>query len=96
MDILSLFTTLSIELNTLYIDPASTSVLLSSLTAIGVALGATLMISYRKFKKKCANVIDLDEEEKTVSEEELKIYSEDDINAEIAVTDEKGVESLRF
>ncbi len=96
MNILALFSTLSIELNTLYIDPASTSVLLSSLTAIGVALGATLMISYRKFKKKCVNVIDLDEEEKTVTEEELVVYNDEDINAEIAVTDAKDVESLRF
>ena len=90
LSILSFF-----NLNTLYIDPASTSVLLSSLTAIGVALGATLMITWRNFKKKCVNVIDLDEEEKTALEEDLIIY-EDDYLTEIAVYDEKGDETLKF
>ena len=85
----------NIGLNSLYIDPASTSVLLSSLTAIGVALGATLMISWRNFKKKCKNVIDLDEEEKAIVEDELVINSEDDLS-EIAVTDETGVNTLKF
>ncbi len=96
MNLLSMLPIMSMNLNMLYIDPASTSVLLSSLTAIGVALGATLMITFRNFKKKCVNVIDLDEDEKMVMEEELVIYSEEDINSEIAITEEKGTETLRF
>ena len=85
----------NIGLNSLYIDPASTSVLLSSLTAIGVALGATLMISWRNFKKKCKNVIDLDEEERAIVEESLVIYEEDALG-EVAVTEETGVKTLKF
>ena len=37
---------------TLYIDPAATSILLSSITAIVVAVGASAIVIWRKLKKK--------------------------------------------
>ncbi len=37
--------------NLMYIDPAATSALISSITVIAAALGATFIIFWRKFKK---------------------------------------------
>ena len=47
--------------NLLYIDPAATTVLLSSITAIVVACGATFIIVWRKIKKSAQKVLHIDD-----------------------------------
>ena len=43
-----------------YIDPAATSILLSSITAIVVAAGATFLVLWRKFKKGVVKTLHID------------------------------------
>ena len=73
--------------NLLYIDPAATTVLLSSITAIAVACGATFIILWRKIKKGAQKVLHLDENANKEVEEELVI------NEEVAVA-EKETENV--
>ena len=73
-------------LNLLYIDPAATTVLLSSITAIAVACGATFIILWRKLKKGAKKVLHLDENANKEVEEELIITDE------VATTEETNVE----
>lgn len=63
--------------NLLYIDPAATTVLLSSITAIAVACGATFIILWRKIKKGAQKVLHLDENANKEVEEELVISDEE-------------------
>ena len=72
--------------NLLYIDPAATTVLLSSITAIVVACGATFIILWRKLKKGVQKTLHLDENAKKDVEEDLVILDE------TAVTEEKKEE----
>ena len=59
-----------------YIDPAATTALISSLTAIGVAIGATFIILWRKFKKGVNKVLHKDENAGKIVEDELVITDE--------------------
>ncbi|MBQ5927409.1 MAG: hypothetical protein IIX01_05755, partial [Clostridia bacterium] len=59
--------------NLLYIDPAATTVLLSSVTAIAVALGATFIILWRKIKKGAQKVLHIDDNANKEVEDELVI-----------------------
>ncbi len=61
-----------------YIDPAATSVLLSSITAIVIAVGASAIIISIKMKKKVSKTLHIDpnsgkevEEDIVVTDEEL-------------------------
>lgn len=60
----------------LYIDPAATSVLLTSLTAIIVAVGASAIVLWRKFKKKADKVLNKDPDAGKEVEEELVLTDE--------------------
>lgn len=60
-----------------YIDPATTTALLSSLTSIGVAVGASFLIYWRKFKKGIVKVLHLDENSGKIVEDELEIYDKE-------------------
>lgn len=62
--------------NLLYIDPAATTVLLSSITAIAVACGATYIILWRKIKKGAQKVLHIDETANKEVEDELVITDE--------------------
>lgn len=62
--------------NLLYIDPAATTVLLSSITAIAVACGATFIILWRKVKKGAQKVLHLDDNANKEVEDELVIKDE--------------------
>ena len=62
--------------NLLYIDPAATSMLLTSITAIVVAAGAGIFIAWRAFKKKVNKVLHIDENAKKEVEDELVINDE--------------------
>ena len=56
-----------------YLDPAATSILLTSISGIVIAVGATAVILWRKAKKKVANVLHIDENANKEVEEELVI-----------------------
>ncbi len=74
-------------LNMLYIDPAATTVLLSSITAIVVALGATFIIVWRKIKKGVQKTFHIDENANKEVEEDLVILSDEQTeNVESAAT----------
>ena len=61
----------------LYIDPAATSVLLTSLTAIVVAVGASAIVIWRKFKKKVDKSLNKDPNANKEVEEDLVINDEE-------------------
>ena len=61
----------------LYIDPAATSVLLYSITAIVVACGATFIILWRKLRKKMKKTFHIDENAGKEVEEDLVILDEE-------------------
>ena len=75
--------------NLLYIDPAATTVLLSSITAIAVACGATFITLWRKVKKGAQKVLHIDDNANKEVEEELVINEEVEVTEEVAVTEEK-------
>ena len=66
----------------LYIDPAATSVLLTSLTAIFVTVGASAIVLWRKFKKKVDKSLNKDPNANKEVEEELVITDEEVVSAE--------------
>lgn len=59
--------------NLLYIDPAATTALLSSITAIAVACGAVFIILWRKMKKGAQKILHIDENANKEVEDELVI-----------------------
>ena len=78
-----------------YIDPAATSVLLSSITAIVIAVGASAIVIWRKLKKKVSKTLHIDpnagkevEEDIVVTDEEIaeepaaEVVEEDDEDEE--------------
>jgi MFS superfamily sulfate permease-like transporter len=69
--------------NLLYIDPAATTVLLSSVTAIVVACGATFIILWRKIKKGAQKVLHFDENANKEVEDEL-VITDDEATEEVA------------
>ena len=78
--------------NLLYIDPAATSVLLSSITAIVLALGASAIIIWRKLKKKVQKTLNIDPNSNKEVEDDLVITDsetplEQEANAEVAVSE---------
>ena len=61
-----------------YIDPSTTTILISSISGIVIAIGAGAVIIWRKAKKKVANVLHIDENSNKEVEEELVIKEEND------------------
>lgn len=59
-----------------YIDPAATSVLITSITIIAVSLGATFIILWRKLKKGAKKALHIDENAGKEVEEDLVINEE--------------------
>lgn len=66
--------------NMLYMDPAAVSVLLSSITAIVLGIGASLIIWWRKFKNKVNKTLNIDPNKGKEVEEDLVIT--EDVQAE--------------
>ena len=62
-----------IPVTALYIDPAATTVIITSISGIVIAVGATAVILWRKAKKKVATVLHIDENANKEVEEELVI-----------------------
>ena len=57
----------------LYLDPAATSILLTSITGIVIAISATAVILWRKAKKKVAKALHIDENANKEVEEDIVI-----------------------
>ena len=66
------------EINALYLDPTSATVLATSISGIVIALGATFVILWRKAKKKAALVLKIDENANKEVEEDLVIKEDAD------------------
>ncbi len=60
----------------LYIDPAATTVIITSISGIVIAVGATAVILWRKAKKKVASALHIDENANKEVEEELVIHTD--------------------
>ncbi|MBR2445395.1 MAG: hypothetical protein IKB28_01865 [Clostridia bacterium] len=59
-----------------YIDPSSVTIVITSISAIAIAVGATAVILWRKAKKKVAATLHIDENANKEVEEELVIKDE--------------------
>ncbi|MBQ3048260.1 MAG: hypothetical protein IJD48_04535 [Clostridia bacterium] len=59
-----------------YIDPAATSILLSSITTIAIAIGAVVVVWWRKAKKKVSKTLKLDPNKGKEVEDDLVINEE--------------------
>lgn len=78
-------------LNLLYIDPAATSILLTSISAIVVAVGATFVIVWNKMKKKVCKTLHIDENANKEVEEDV-VITDEEVAEEVAVTETKEEE----
>ena len=70
--------------NLLYLDPAATTAIITSLTAIIAAVGAWFIIRWRKIKKGVSKTLHIDENAKKEVEDDLVITDAD------ILTDEKS------
>ena len=59
-----------------YIDPSSVTIVITSISAIAIAVGATAVILWRKAKKKVAATLHIDENANKEVEDELVIKDE--------------------
>ena len=62
----------------LYVDPAATSILITSISGIIIAISASAVIIWRKAKKKVATALHIDENANKEVEEEIVIKDIDD------------------
>ncbi len=60
-----------------YIDPSSVTIVITSISAIAIAVGATAVIMWRKAKKKVAATLHIDENANKEVEDELVINTEE-------------------
>ena len=67
--------------NALYIDPAATSVLVTSIGAIAIAAGATFVILWRRAKKKVSDALHIDPNAHKEVEDEIE-FNDNDTNAD--------------
>lgn len=75
--------------NLLYIDPAATSILITSISTIVIALGATFFLLWNKAKKKVCKTLHVDENAHKEVEDEIVLT--EDVQAESAETKEAEV-----
>ena len=66
----------------LYIDPAATTVIITSISGIVIAVGATAVILWRKAKKKVAAALHIDENANKEVEDELVINTDSDSSSD--------------
>ena len=64
----------------MYIDPAATTVVITSISGIVIAVGATAVILWRKAKKKVAKALHIDENANKEVEDELVIKTDSEDN----------------
>ena len=63
-----------------YIDPAATTIVISSISGIVIAVSATAVILWRKAKKKVASALHIDENANKEVEEDLVINTDSESN----------------
>lgn len=78
----------------LYIDPAATSVLLSSITAIVIAIGASAIVIWRKLKKKVKKTLNIDPNAGKEVEADLVVNDEEITAEQTAQVEETKVEQV--
>ena len=66
-----------ISITVAYLDPSATTILLTSISSIAIAVGATALILWRKAKKKVAATLHIDENANKEVEDELAINTEE-------------------
>ena len=71
-----------LPITTAYIDPAATTVVLTSISGIAIAVGATAVILWRKARKKVSKALHIDENANKEVEEELVITADEDVTVE--------------
>ena len=86
---MNLLTNLSLQL--LYIDPAATSILLTSITAIVLTVSASAIIIWRKLKKKMQKTFKIDPNSGKEIEEDLVITEDSEETSNEAVATETEV-----
>ena len=78
----------------LYIDPAATTALITSITAVVLAIGASAIIIWRKLKKGAAKALHIDPNSNKEVEDEVVLL--DDANEEnkevVAIVSEETAE----
>ena len=67
-----------IQFSAMYIDPAATTVIITSISGIAIAVSATAVILWRKAKKKVSSALHIDENANKEVEEELVINADPD------------------
>ena len=65
----------------LYIDPSTVSVLITAISGVAIAVSATAVILWRKFKKTVAKVVKIDENANKEVEEDVVITDGDEAEA---------------
>ena len=65
-----------ISVTVAYIDPAATTILLTSISAIAIAVGSAAVIFWRKAKKKVSTTLHIDENANKEVEDELVINTD--------------------
>lgn len=79
--------------NLLYLDPAATTAIVTSISAIAAAVGATFIIRWRKIKKGVTKTLKIDENAHKEVEDELVITDADFAGEEKAENDVAGENS---
>lgn len=79
--------------NLLYLDPAATTAIVTSISAIAAAVGATFIIRWRKIKKGVTKTLKIDENAHKEVEDELVITNADFAGEEKAENDAAGENS---
>ena len=62
----------------LYVDPSAVSIIITSITAIVAAVGATAIVLWRKAKRKVGKVLHIDPNANKEVEEEIVITESED------------------
>ncbi len=65
-----------IPITVAYLDPSATTILLTSISSIAIAVGATALILWRKAKKNVAKTLHIDENANKEVEEDLIIKND--------------------
>lgn len=66
------------DVNALYLTPEVTTVLITAISGIAIAVGSTAVVLWRRAKKKAAQVFHIDENANKEVEEELVVKDESD------------------
>ena len=61
-----------------YIDPSSVSILITSISGVVIAVGATSLIIWRKLKKSVAKTLKIDENANKEVEEDVEFEDDED------------------